>query len=395
MSNSNPLLTPAPPQGWPVWRLGFRPFYLGAALFACLSVLLWVSVFLGQVDLAVGIAPTLWHAHEMLFGFATAVIVGFLLTAVKAWTGLPTPRGWALGGLFALWLAARLAVFVAPYSVYASLDMALLPLVAIALLRVLVKAGNKRNIPFISLLLLMTVANGVFHLAARGVVQINAMSALYAQLGLIVMVVGVMGGRVIPAFTRSVNPGLNNTVSRRFEMAVLAITALAWMAWVLAVPAWLVASLSVVAAVMHALRLWQWRPMAARQRPILWILHVSYAWTPLGFGLLASAQMGWVAPSLAVHAFGVGLIGGLIIGMITRTARGHTGRQLIPTRGEVWAYGLVMAAAVLRVAVPAVRPEWLVFALHSASGLWALAFAIYLWIYTPWLTRSRIDGKDG
>jgi len=138
-----------------------------------------------------------------------------------------------------------------------------------------------------------------------------------------------------------------------------------------------------------------WHPQVTLRRPILWILHASYAWLPVGFVLLALAQLGWVAQSLAVHAFAVGVIGGLIIGMVTRTARGHTGRPLEASRGEVAAYALVMAAAVLRVLVPAVRPEWYAHALEAAAGLWAIAFAIYLVIYTPWLLRTRLDGKDG
>ena len=155
------------------------------------------------------------------------------------------------------------------------------------------------------------------------------------------------------------------------------------------------AALSVLAAVLHAVRLWMWRPQVTLRRPILWVLHASYAWMPIGFALLAAAQMGWVAYSLAVHAFAVGVIGGLIIGMLTRTARGHTGRPLQASRGEVVAYALVLLAAVLRVLVPALAPQWYAYALDAAGGLWALAFAIYLVIYTPWLTRTRLDGKDG
>ena len=159
----------APPsfalQGWPLLRLGFRPFYLGTALLACVSVPLWISVFLGQVNLGLEMPPLLWHAHEMLFGFAAGVVAGFLLTAVKAWTGQETARGPLLGMLFLVWLAARIAALVAPYPIYAALDMALLPTVAVVLLRVLIKTGNKRNIPLASLLLLMAAANLVFHLS--------------------------------------------------------------------------------------------------------------------------------------------------------------------------------------------------------------------------------------
>ncbi|ABM42988.1 NnrS family protein [Diaphorobacter nitroreducens] len=395
VSASRPAQSAAPLQGWPLLRLGFRPFYLGTALLACLAVPLWIAIFLGRIQVPLPMSPLLWHAHEMLFGFAAGVVVGFLLTAVKAWTGLETARGPLLGALALLWLAARLASLVAPYAVYATLDMLLLPAVAAVLLRVLIKAGNKRNIPLICLLLLMAAANLVFHLSVLGIVAVPAVSALYAELALILMVVSVITGRVVPMFTRNVTPGLVINMPRKFELSLLAVTAVALALWVFAAPAPVVLVASLAAGVMHAVRLWKWHPQVTFKRPILWILHASYAWLPLGFVLLALAQLGWVVPSLAVHAFAVGVIGGLIIGMVTRTARGHTGRPLQPSRGEVVAYALVMLAAVLRVLVPAVQPAWYAYALEGAACLWAIAFAIYLVIYTPWLMRTRLDGKDG
>ena len=395
VSASRPAQSAAPLHGWPLLRLGFRPFYLGTALLACLAVPLWIAIFLGRIQVPLPMSPLLWHAHEMLFGFAAGVVVGFLLTAVKAWTGLETARGPLLGALALLWLAARLASLVAPYAVYATLDMLLLPAVAAVLLRVLIKAGNKRNIPLICLLLLMAAANLVFHLSVLGIVAVPAVSALYAELALILMVVSVITGRVVPMFTRNVTPGLVINMPRKFELSLLAVTAVALALWVFAAPAPVVLVASLAAGVMHAVRLWKWHPQVTFKRPILWILHASYAWLPLGFVLLALAQLGWVVPSLAVHAFAVGVIGGLIIGMVTRTARGHTGRPLQPSRGEVVAYALVMLAAVQRVLVPAVQPAWYAYALEGAACLWAIAFAIYLVIYTPWLMRTRLDGKDG
>lgn len=384
-------------QGWPLLRLGFRPFYIGTALLACLSVPVWISAFLGYINLGLEMPPLLWHAHEMLFGFAAGVIAGFLLTAVKAWTGQETARGPLLGMLFFVWLAARIAALVAPYPIYAALDMALLPTVAVVLLRVLIKTGNKRNIPLASLLMLMALANLVFHLSVLGALDAPGigMSALYAELALILMVVCVITGRVVPMFTKNVTPGLVINIPRKFELTLLAVTALTLALWVLSAPAPLVLVASVLAALLHAVRLWMWHPQVTFKRPILWILHASYAWLPIGFTLLALAQVGWVAVSLAVHAFGVGVIGGLIIGMMTRTARGHTGRPLQTSRAETLAYALVMIAAVLRVLIPALQPLWYARAIEIAAGLWAVAFAIYLVVYTPWLMQTRLDGKDG
>ena len=388
--------TPAPPtHGWPLLRLGFRPFYLGAAAFACVAMPLWIALFLGQATLTLALPPLLWHAHEMLFGFAVAVIVGFLLTAGKAWTGLVTPRGGFLGALAALWVAARIAALVAPYPVYAVLDLALLPLVAAVLVDLLLRARNRRNLPLVMILVLLSLANLVFHVAVIGTIKVSPMSALQAGLALIVMIECVMAGRVVPAFTMSATPGLKLRVRPGLERATLSVTALALALWVFAPPGPITLVAFGLAAALHLVRQWQWHPWVTRSRPILWILHAAYAWLALGFGLLALAQIGLVAVSAGVHALAVGATGGLIIGMITRTARGHTGRPVRASKAEVLAYLLVMAAAALRVLVPLAAPQWLVHALVGAALAWCAAFAIYLFVFAPWLVKARLDGKDG
>ena len=382
-------------RGWPLLRLGFRPFYILGALLACASVPVWIASFLGWMRLDVAVSPLLWHAHEMLFGFATAIIVGFLLTAVKAWTGLATPRGALLGALAALWLLARLAALGAPYGVYAALDMLLLPIVAVILLRVLIRAGNRRNLPLIAILLLLSLANLAFHLAVLGAISLPPVQALYAGLALIVMIECVMAGRVVPAFTTSVNPGLKIKLPRWQEMSTLAVTALALLLWVSA-PAGIVPALVLaLASALHLARMAQWHPLKTLKRPILWILHAAYAWIPVGLLLLALAQMGWVTVSVGVHALAVGATGGLIIGMLTRTARGHTGRPLQVSRAEVLAYALVMGAALVRVFFPIVLPQWYGPSLVAAAVAWSVAFGIYLVLFTPWLLQTRADGKDG
>ena len=383
-------------RGWPVFRLGFRPFYLLAALLACLSVPVWLGAFLGHMPMNIALPPLWWHAHEMLFGFAAGIIAGFLLTAVQAWTGLRTPRGPLLAALALLWVAARVAALTGPYALFAALDLALLPLVGVLLLRVLVQAGNKRNIPLIGILLLMSTANAVFHMAAMDWLPSDwAMRALYAQLGLILMVISVVAGRVVPLFTRNVTPGLKNAVPRKYELSLLAVTGLALALWVLLPGHWLSGVAALAAALMHARRLWLWRPLVTLRRPILWILHFSYAWMLIGFAMLGLAQFGLLMETLAVHALAVGVVGGLIIGMITRTARGHTGRPLQASRSEVIAYCLVLLAGLLRAVLPALWPAGYVRALEVSSVLWTLAFFLYLIQYTPWLTRTRLDGKDG
>ena len=383
------------PRGWPLLRLGFRPFYLGAATFGALAIPFWLALFLGQVEVDLAVAPLLWHAHEMLFGFAVAVIVGFLLTAGKAWTGQATPRGAFLGALASLWLAARIAAVTGPYALYAALDLLLLPVVTAVLVDVLVRARSHRNLPLAGILLLLSLANLSFHLAVIGAIATPPMHALHAALALIVMIECVITGRVIPAFTNNVTPGLKLAARPALERATLAVTALALLAWVVAVPAGLTAIFVGLGAAGHLRPQGAWRAWLTRGRPILWILHAAYLWLPVGFALLALAQFGWISASAGVHALAVGTTAGLIIGMVTRTARGHTGRPLQASKAEVLAYLLVLAAAVLRVVLPLLAPQWFVQSLVAAALAWSAAFAIYLVIYTPWLVTTRLDGKDG
>jgi uncharacterized protein involved in response to NO len=379
----------------PLLRLGFRPFYIGGALLAALIVPLWVAMFLGRLQWVPNAPPLLWHVHEMLFGFAVAIIVGFLLTAGRNWTGLPTPRGVTLGALALLWLAARVASVVGSYALYSVLDMALLPLVATILVRLLLRAGNHRNLPLALILVLLACTNLTFHLAVMGLLQVSALAVLLAALALIVMIECVMAGRVIPAFTMAVSPGLKLSAVPAAERLTLGATGFGLALWVFAAPWGATFVVLALASVLHTRRLLGWRSVVTLKRPIVWILHAAYAWIPIGLGLLALAQIGLVTVSAGVHALAVGATGGLIIGMITRTARGHTGRPVQASRAEVLAYALVMSAAALRVLVPLLAPSLYIASLIAAAVAWSAAFLIYLWIFTPWLMQTRLDGKDG
>lgn len=383
------------PRGWPLLRLGFRPFYLLGSLLAVLAVPLWVAMLLGGVRFEPAVPALWWHAHEMLFGFAVAIIIGFLLTAGKNWTGLATPRGPVLGMLALLWLAARVASLTGPGWLYALLDMALLPLVAGILTRLLLRARNYRNLPLALMLSLLALANAVFHVAVLGWLQVPVMAPLHAALALITLIECVMGGRVIPSFTMAATPGLRLHTPLAQERLTMALTVVGLACWLWA-PIGLWAALPLLAAAgLHARRLWGWRPLLTRRKPILWVLHAAYAWIVAGLLLLGLAQLGWLPVSAGVHALAVGATGGLIIGMVTRTARGHTGRPLAVAPLEVAAYLLVLFAALVRVLLPMLLPAWYPQALLLAALGWSAAFAIYLWRYTPWLMQTRLDGKDG
>jgi len=390
-----PATTVPVPQGLPWLRLAFRPFYVGAALLAALVVPLWTALFLGAITWLPTPVPLLWHAHEMLFGFAIAVIVGFLMTAGKTWTGLATPRGAALGGLILLWLSARVAALVAPYAVFAVLDLALLPLVGLIFLRLLIRARNWRNVPLALILLLLALVNLSFHLSATGLIEWPPMRSLYAGLAFIVLIECVMAGRVVPFFTASALVGVKIEALPWLDRSALASTAVGLALWVVGWQSGVAAAVLALAFALNLTRQLRWHPLATASRPILWILHVAYLWLSLGLGLLALAQLGWVPVSIGVHALGVGATGGLIIGMMTRTARGHTGRALTVSTPELAAYVLVMLAAVLRVLLPLLLPSLYTYGLVAATLAWSAAFLIYLWQYTPWLLSTRLDGKDG
>jgi len=385
------------PRGIAFLRLGFRPFYLGAALFATLAVPLWVLTLMGYTDWTPSMAPLLWHAHEMLYGFVGAVVIGFLMTAGKAWTGLATPRGAQLGALAGLWLAARLAALGAPYLVYAVLDWALLPLVAAVLARLLVRAGNYRNLPLAGLLLLMSLANAAFHGTVLGWLDWAPLSALHAMLALIIVLECVMAGRVIPGFTMAALPGVRIATLPWLERSVLAFTAAGLALWLFASTdfAPLSALVLAVAAALHLARQWRWSPWLTRTRPMVWVLQVAYLWFAIGLGLLALSELGLVDVSAGIHSLAVGATATLVLGMMTRTARGHTGRSVQAGRIEIGTFVLLILAALCRVAWPLAMPSQTVWALLCAAAAWTVAFGLYGLTYGPWLLQTRLDGRDG
>ena len=245
------------------------------------------------------------------------------------------------------------------------------------------------------ILALLSLANLCFHLAAHGAIALSPLPPLHAALGLILIIESVIGGRVIPAFTMSAHPGLKLVRKPWLEWTTVGLTALGLAWWVVAPTGWPGALALGAAGMLHLRRLLGWKPELSSGKPILWILHAAYAWMPLGLMLLALSQAGMVPESLGVHALAVGVTGGLIIGMMTRTARGHTGRPLQTSQAEVVAYVLVLSSALLRVVLPLLTTGITTVALILAGAAWSLAFLIYLLIFTPWLMQTRLDGKDG
>jgi uncharacterized protein involved in response to NO len=381
------------PGGFALWALGFRPFYLLAAAFAAIGIVAWVLVLSGW--LAMPMAGIWWHAHEMLFGFAAAVIVGFLFTAGRNWTGLDTPTGLPLALFALLWLGGRLGMAFDGGFVATIVDAAFLPAAAFVIARLLWRAGSRRNYFIVGILSLLSLANIAFHLARLGVLVIDPLAALHFALGVIVLLETTIAGRVVPSFTASALKGVRQWQRPWLNYAAIAATGVALLCWAVFPDLRWAAALSMLAALLQLPRSLGWNPWATRRVPLLWSLHLAHLWIPIGLTLLAAAQLGWLPRSAGVHALTIGATGGLIIGMITRTALGHTGRMLIAGRIETAAYALVQLAAVVRVLTVAAIPVASASGIHTAATLWALAFLLYLWRYAPYLTRPRIDGQPG
>lgn len=382
--------------GWAPFALGFRPFFLAAGIYAVLLMGLWLGVLQG-VFITGGLSPAVWHGHEMLFGFAVAVIAGFLLTAAQNWTGMRTPSGPPLAALFLLWLAGRLSFLIPgiPPGLVAAIDLAFLPVLAGVLALPILKARQLHNTPFPLILLALTAANALVHLENLGWTSGTARPGLHLAAYAVVVVMAVMGGRVIPSFTDN----KLRTRARRWktiEWLVPPATISALLATLIAPDSLVTALLATLAAGVHFTRLAGWYTGKLWAEPLLWILHLGYAWIALGFALLALSAAGVdAAASSSLHAFTAGGIGALTLGMMARVSLGHTGRMLEPARVMKWAFVAINLAALSRVVVPLFFPAAYSQGMTVAGLMWMAAFGLFAAIYTPMLLRSRVDGKPG
>ena len=392
-----PKVPPATTRLWqvrhPLWQLGFRPFYMLASVFAALAIPLWVARYLGW-DVRWGQLDLNWHMHEMVFGMVIAVIIGFLFTAAKNWTGLPTPRGAQLAALAGLWLAGRLAMLFGPGVPAALIDALFIPLAAWPLYQVLRQSGNTRNLFLIGLLALLTLCNLVFHAAALGWLALSPLLPVQVAILIVVVIEAVIGTRVIPMFTRNGAPGLQPVVHVRRDQITLGLLVAASLAWLFNLSAVLSAPLAVLASCALLYRLFAWQAHRTLHVPLLWILHLSTAWIPIGLLLLALAELDLVSASAALHALTVGSMAGLILGMMTRTTLGHTGRVLVAGKTEVAIYVLIQLGAAARV-VAALNDIAARAALVLAGACWSAAFLLFALTYGPYLFRERIDGREG
>jgi len=398
--NELPLTRPLQPKvplataGFALWNLGFRPFYLLASFFSAFSVLLWAAQFSGYLPSAYLQGPV-WHGHEMLFGYTTAVIAGFLLTAVRAWTNEPTPSGVPLMALAALWVCGRVLVLT-PFAMTAAVVNAAFPVaVALAIGIPLLRSRNVRNYFFVGLLVLMGVLTLAVHLALQGRFELSPHLGLQLALDVVLFIMVIMGGRVIPMFTNNGIPGTNATRKALVEKLALGTVILLFAADLLQLSQTAIAMIALISALAHGVRLSLWKPWRTLTTPLVWILHAAYAWIVVHLALRGLFALELLAGSYATHALTVGAIGGLTLGMMTRTARGHTGRPLVADGFELTVFLLIQVAGIIRVFGGIALPGLYMVSVQLSALLWAAAFGLYVARYWPVLTRPRLDGKPG
>ena len=400
MSSQAQILGKAAAGDWPFLALGFRPFYLGGALFAVLALPLWLAWYTGFLAASPGINGLTWHIHEMIFGFAPAVIAGFLLTAVRNWTGRPTPTGKSLAGLFLLWVAGRILMLTGPLAIAAAVDLAFLPALGVAVAIPIWRSRNRRNFKVLAILAALATANLVLHLANLGALSNGLLSTSYEfALDIIVILIAIMGGRVIPAFTSNAIPAANVRTDSRIEwVAIASVVTIAAAgvsgAW-WTIPKGVLTGLLAVGALSHSIRLALWAPHRTYSQPLLLMLSVAYAWLPISLAFRMLAELGVVPAAAGVHALTIGAMSSLMLAMMARSALGHTGRPLLAGTAEISAFLLLQLAAFIRVVAASFPTESYRYAVLTAGIMWSIAFGIFLIAYFPILTRQRIDGRPG
>jgi uncharacterized protein involved in response to NO len=383
----------------PILRGGFRPFFLGGALWAIIALALWLSVLAGQVTIPTAFDALAWHRHEMLFGFVGAVIAGFLLTAIPNWTGRLPIAGGPLASLFGLWLAGRLAVLLSGTlgpTVAAVIDVSFYLVLAAVAGREVIGANNK-NVPIVGLVLLFGIANGLDHLAAAGIFVDPALPWQLA-VALVTMMISLIGGRIVPSFTRNWLAKRGNTEGlpgqpNRFDLVAIGLTALGLLAWIAAPSGWLPGSLLAIAAAAQAARLARWKGWKAAGDPLVLVLHVGYAWLPTGLALLAAFELGASLPqSAAVHALTAGAMGTMILAVMSRASLGHTGRELRAGPTTSVMYVLVTIGAALRVAASLGGVDYRM-GMEVAGLCWIGSFVLFAFSYGPILFKPRLGEK--
>jgi uncharacterized protein involved in response to NO len=379
-------------QGIPLLANGFRPFFLLGSIQAGLAILVWLPMFYGEITLTSVFAPRDWHVHEMLYGYLPAVITGFLFTAIPNWTGRLPIQGTPLLVLVIVWIAGRLCVtFSAETGWLAALlvDASFLALVALAAAREILAGRNWRNLNVVMLVLLLLAGNVAFHLEAH--FHGAADAGIRIGIAVVVLLISLIGGRIVPSFTRNwlvrENPGRLPVPFGRFDMIVVAVGALALGLWVV-IPAgqWTGAAL-VLAGLLHLVRLGRWAGDRTWRERLLLILHIGYAFVPIGFLLNAASAFELVAAGAGIHAWMAGAAGIMTLAVMSRATLGHTGQQLTASFTTQAIYAAIIVAALSRI-YAVIEPARSELLLHVAAFAWALAFIGFAAAFGPLLLGS-------
>ncbi len=373
----------------------FRPFFLVNGFFAILIVLAWMMTLHGM---GLPAMTSLWHAHEMLVGFAMAAVAGFSLTAVAVWTGRPALCGLPLTWLMSCWLAGRLAMALSgwiPASLVMLLDMLFPVLLCVLLAREIIGGGDRRNFPLIVVTAVMAAVNGVYHLGINQIVPNGDRLAVYLLIHTMLLLVTIIAGRIVPSFTgnwlRMQGRKHLPKTSVGLDLSAILLTVLVGLTASFTPVHPVTGALAFAAALAHGLRLSRWRGFTTTSNPLLFVLHAAYAWLPIGYALMGCSVYGWLfAPTAALHALTMGAIGSMVLAVTTRVALGHTGRTLQAARATVAAYWILMVAVVVRVFGPLTGAGYLVMIDLSAAS-WMLAFTIFMWVHWPILARAKLD----
>lgn len=383
-------------------HLGFRPFFSLAAIFAVVAMLLWMWLYHSA-----GTAPSIqvmglsvWHAHEMIYGYSVAVIAGFLLTAVRNWTGIQTIHGLPLIGLALCWLAARLMPlfdFSAALYLMAVFDLLFNAGLCVSLLIPVAKARQWQQMGVWSKVLLLSLTNGLFYLGLSGQVEQGIEWGLLAGLYLIISTVLLMARRVIPFFIeRGVQASIEIKNPRWIDISSLLLMLLFIVVEVFLPYPELASGIALMLLVVHATRLYYWHTAGIWGKPLLWVLYIAYAWIALGFALKGLALLAPVNPMLAIHAFAVGGIGLMSIGMMARVSLGHTGRDVSePPQVIKLAFSLLVLSALVRVLLPFLSPGFYSYWIAISQICWIVSFTVFSYVYLPMLIRPRIDQQYG
>ena len=374
---------------------GFRPFFLASGAWAALALVLWLCQLTGHLMLPSAFDPLSWHTHEMLFGFATATIAGFLLTAIPNWTGRMPLQGAPLLALVSLWLAGRVAMATSDWigtGLAAAIDLGFLAALLAVVLREIVAGRNWRNLPMGAALLVLLVGNGLMHAEAAELVEGNGVGWRLA-LSMILMLIGLVGGRIIPSFTRNWltkrAPGRMPAPFGVPDSLALVTTGGALALWSALPDAAPTAAALAVAGLSQAARLARWCGHRTRAEALVWVLHLGYAWLPLGLILLAGAAWSDAIPaSMAIHALTVGAVGTMTLAVMTRATLGHTARALAADGVTTSIYVAVTLAAASRLAAAAL-PNWMMALLVISGVCWIIAFGGFALVYGRYLLRPR------